>query len=119
MNPIKAIYCRSVQALLRAALPVLPYREPKVFRSCGELSAVFQKEAIRRVLVVTDTGIVRSGIAAQLEAVLDENDISYAVYDQTRPNPTVINVEQALSLYRRHRCHRLPSGKRRPAGAEI
>ena len=107
MNPIKAIYCRSVQAILRAALPVLPYREPQVFHSCGELSTVFQKENIRRVLIVTDAGIVRSGIAAQLEAVLDEDDISYAVYDQTRPNPTVVNVEQALSLYRRYRCQAL------------
>ena len=107
MNPIKAIYCRSVQAVLRAALPVLPYREPQVFHSCGELSTVFQKENIRRVLIVTDVGIVRSGIASQLEAVLDEDDISYAVYDQTRPNPTVVNVEQALSLYRRYRCQAL------------
>lgn len=107
MNPIKAIYCRTVQAVLRAALPVLPYREPEVFHSCGELSTVFQKENIRRVLIVTDAGIVRSGIAAQLEAVLDEDDISYAVYDQTRPNPTVVNVEQALSLYRRYRCQAL------------
>ena len=107
MNPIKAIYFRTVQAVLRAALPVLPYREPQVFHSCGELSTVFQKENIRRVLIVTDTGIVRSGIAAQLEAVLDEDDISYAVYDQTRPNPTVVNVEQALSLYRRYRCQAL------------
>ena len=107
MNPIKAIYCRGVQAVLRAALPVLPYREPQVFHSCGELSTVFQKENIRRVLIVTDAGIVRSGIASQLEAVLDEDDISYAVYDQTRPNPTVVNVEQALSLYRRYRCQAL------------
>ena len=107
MNPIKAIYCRTVQAVLRAALPVLPYREPQVFHSCGELSTVFQKENIRRVLIVTDAGIVRSGIAAQLEAVLDEDDITYAVYDQTRPNPTVVNVEQALSLYRRYRCQAL------------
>ena len=107
MNPIKAIYCRTVQAVLRAALPVLPYREPQVFHICGELSTVFQKENIRRVLIVTDAGIVRSGIAAQLEAVLDEDDISYAVYDQTRPNPTVVNVEQALSLYRRYQCQAL------------
>lgn len=107
MNPIKAIYCRTVQAVLRAALPVLPYREPQVFHNCGELKCVFQKENIRRVLIVTDAGIVRSGIAAQLEAVLDEDDISYAVYDQTRPNPTVVNVEQALSLYRRYRCQAL------------
>lgn len=39
MNPIKAFFCRTVQFVLRAALPVLPYREPEIFRSCGELNA--------------------------------------------------------------------------------
>ena len=46
MNPIKAFYCRTVQAVLRAALPVLPYREPEIFRSCGELSTVFAEKNI-------------------------------------------------------------------------
>lgn len=71
MNPIKHLYRRTVQAVLRAALPVLPYREPEIFHNCGELKTVFDKEAIQRVLVVTDEGIVRSGIAAHLEAVLE------------------------------------------------
>ena len=44
MNPIKAIYCRTVQAVRRAALPVLPYREPEIFRSCAELHTVFTKK---------------------------------------------------------------------------
>ena len=44
MNPIKAIYCRTVQAVFRAALPILPYREPEIFRSCAELHAVFTKK---------------------------------------------------------------------------
>ena len=63
MNPTKAIYCRTVQAVLRAALPVLPYREPEIFRSCAELSVVFSQKHIQRVLIVTDEGIIRSGIA--------------------------------------------------------
>ena len=52
MNPIKAIYCRTVQAVLRAALPVLPYREPEIFRS---------------------------GIAGRLEAALDQCGVAYSV----------------------------------------
>ena len=56
MNPIKAIYCRTVQAVFRAALPILPYREPEIFRSCAELHAVFTKKKIQRVLIVTDEG---------------------------------------------------------------
>lgn len=93
MNPIKHVYCRAVQFVLRTALPFLPYREPEIFRSCGELKTVFQKEGIRRVLVVTDSGIVGSGIA-------------YTTYADTRPNPTVENVEQALALYRENQRQR-------------
>lgn len=74
MNPIKTIYCRSVQAVFRAALPVLPYREPEIFRSYAELGTVFARHRIQRVLIVTDEGIVRSGIAAGVcaEAESDE-----------------------------------------------
>lgn len=107
MNPIKAIYCRAVQAVFRAALPVLPYREPEIFRSCAELNTVFSKKHIQRVLIVTDEGIVRSGIAGQLETALDECGVCYTVFSETRPNPTVDNVEAALRLYRRDNCQAL------------
>lgn len=107
MNPTKAIYCRTVQAVLRAALPVLPYREPEIFRSCAELSVVFSQKHIQRVLIVTDEGIVRSGIAAQLEAALERCNVAYTVYSETRPNPTADNVEAALWLYRRDHCQAL------------
>ena len=59
------------------------------------------------MLVVTDKGIVRSGIAAHLEAVLEQNNIAYVIYAETRPNPTVQNVEQALALYRQENCQAL------------
>ena len=107
MNPIKTIYCRTVQAVLRAALPVLPYREPEIFRSCDELNIIFAKKRIQRVLIVTDEGIVRSGIAGQLEAALDECKVAYTIYSETRPNPTVANVEAALQMYRRNCCQAL------------
>ena len=102
MNPTKAIYCRTVQAVLRAALPVLPYREPEIFRSCAELSVVFSQKHIQRVLIVTD-----EGIAAQLEAALERCNVAYTVYSETRPNPTIDNVEAALWLYHRDNCQAL------------
>lgn len=107
MNPTKAIYCRTVQAVLRAALPVLPYREPEIFRSCAELSVVFSQKHIQRVLIVTDEGIIRSGIAAQLEAALERCNVAYTVCSKTRPNPTIDNVKAALWLYRRDHCQAL------------
>ena len=107
MQPIKALYCRTVQSVLRAALPVLPYREPEIFRSCAELETVFTRENIHSVLVVTDEGIIRSGIAGQLEGALEKSGVRYTVYSETRPNPTVKNVEQALEQYHREGCQAL------------
>lgn len=104
---LKKIGCRAVQTVFRAALPILPYREPQVLRFCAELSGVFQKEHIRSVLVVTDKGIVESGLLSPLLEVLEKSGVSYTVYDKTQPNPTVHNVEEALCAYDHGGCEAL------------
>lgn len=104
---LKRIWCRLFQMAFRAALPLLPYREPRLVSSCDGIGAVLEREKISSVLIVTDAGIVRCGLTASLEAVLKENGIRYAVYDKTRPNPTVDNVEEALCVYRENGCRGL------------
>lgn len=100
MNPIAIFGCRAFQTAFRMALPFLPYREPAILHSCGELGTVFQKEHTKSVLIVTDKGIVGSGLAARVEEAVQKSGVSYAIYDKTQPNPTVDNVEEALKLYR-------------------
>ena len=55
---LKKAYCRVFQIGFRAVLPVLPYREPEIIRSCADLVPVLEKEHARTILVVTDRGIV-------------------------------------------------------------
>jgi alcohol dehydrogenase class IV len=81
------------------ALPVLSYREPEIINSCTELGKILKKEKSSSVLVVTDKGIVNNGLLKPIEDVLNTGNIPYAVYDDTLPNPTVKNVEDALKLY--------------------
>lgn len=107
MNIVSKIYCRVFQAGFRAALPILPYREPKIVPSCLELGGVFKKEKTTSVLVVTDAGIVKNGLTIPLENVLKKNKVRYTVYDKTQPNPTVDNVEDALTLYHKNKCDTL------------
>lgn len=104
---LKKMGCRVFQVAFRAALPLLPYREPKIVSSCAELGDVFKKEGSASVLIVTDAGIVKNGLTASLEDVLRKNSVAYAVYDKTQPNPTVDNVEEALRLYHKHHCNTL------------
>lgn len=104
---LKKIWCRAFQLGFRAALPVLPYREPKLLSSCGELGAVFKEAKTRAVLVVCDKGIVDNSLTKPLERVLEENNINYVIYDKTQPNPTVKNVEEALNIYKANKCDTL------------
>ncbi|MGM9680102.1 MAG: iron-containing alcohol dehydrogenase [Eubacteriales bacterium] len=103
----KKIGCRIFQAAFRIALPILPYREPKIVSSCLELGDVLKKEKSTSVLVVTDAGIVKNRLTASLEEMLKKNKTAYAVYDKTQPNPTVDNVEDALALYHKNKCDTL------------
>ncbi len=102
---IKSVYCRVFQGAFRMALPVLPYREPQIINSCTELGGVLDKEKVSSVLIVTDKGIVNNGLLKPVEDALKTGNIPYAVYDDTLPNPTVINVEGALKLYHTNKCN--------------
>lgn len=104
MNIIKKAYCRTFQTVFKSALPFLPYREPQIVSSCMELGKVFERENIKSVLIVTDKGIVKNGLTLTLEKVLIDNKIAFTIYDKTQPNPTVHNVEEALSIYYQNGC---------------
>lgn len=103
----KAIFCRTFQLGFRIALPVLPYREPKIVDSCKELGEVFQKEKLHSVLIVTDKGIRDHGLVEPVVKAVEDSGVHYVIYDGTRPNPTVSNVEEALALYHSNHCDAL------------
>lgn len=107
MDPMRKLWCRAYQTVFRAALPLLPYRSPKILSGIQELPGVLEARGIRHVLLVTDPGIRRCGLTAGLEALLPERGISCSVYDGTCPNPTTDNVEQARALYLREGCQAL------------
>lgn len=107
MNLIQHICCRAYQGVFRAALPFLPYREPEILHRCEELPDTLKQHKIKKILIVTDPGIVACGLTAKVTSVLAKEKISYSVYDQTSANPTVRNVEEALALYQKEHCKAL------------
>ena len=104
MNVFKKIYCRAFQTVFRLALPFLPYREPKIFNSINDLEKLLKALQVKNVMLVTDQGLRNAGITLPLEDLLRKNEIQCTVYDKTRANPTVDNVEEARQLYIDEKC---------------
>ena len=104
MNIFEAVFCRTFQFGFRIALPVLPYREPKILESMVQVPELLKQKGVKKILLVTDAFLSRSDAIQPLLTLLEAGSIGCAVYDGTRANPTVENVEAAFDLYRREGC---------------
>ncbi len=102
MNPLKKVYCRTYQTIFHMAMPFLPYREPKLLRGIEEMIPIIKG---RSIMLVTDAGLRKTGVTQNLEELLKSREIKHVVYDGTRPNPTVKNVEEARELYLSTGCN--------------
>lgn len=58
----------------------------------------------KKALIVTDKVLGQIGIVKKVTDVLDNKDIEYAIYDETKPNPTVKNVNDGLELLKEKEC---------------
>ncbi len=105
MNVFKKIYCRIFQKCFHIAIPILPYRDPKILNSIEELPAEFAKNGIKKVFLVTDSFL--KSLAEKLIELLPQAGIECIVYDKTKPNPTVSDIEEALAIYKAENCEAL------------
>lgn len=104
MNIFKLVYSRFQQQILHAAIPFLPYKSPTILHATIEVSGYLWKRGIKSVLIVTDKSIHGLGLIGPLKEKLERDGIRYTVYDETVPNPTIVNVEDALKLYKESNC---------------
>ncbi|MCK0754267.1 iron-containing alcohol dehydrogenase [Chromohalobacter japonicus] len=69
----------------------------------SSLLSEFEALGAKKMLLITDKGLVNSGLVDQVIATAKlPNDL--AVFDKTPANPTEVSVEEALDLYRRNNC---------------
>ncbi len=107
MNILVKIYCRGFQLAFRLAMPLMPYREPERFDSIQALPPLLERLGIHSVLLVTDGPLREAGVTKPLEELLERSGVRCTVYDRTRANPTVHNVEAARAQYLAGQCQGL------------
>lgn len=57
-----------------------------------ELPEEIQKRGFKKVLLVTDKGLVECKLIEKVSSILDEAKIDYTLYSDIKPNPTIKNV---------------------------
>ena len=72
-------------------------------RGCrAELPREIKERGYKKVLVVTDKALFECGVTSKVTSVLDEAGISYEVYSDVKPNPTVTNVKNGIAKCREY-----------------
>jgi alcohol dehydrogenase len=70
----------------------------------AEAMTAIHNFGFRKALIVTDAGLVKAGVVANIVGLLAEQDIDALVFDGAQPNPTVGNVEKGLALLKNSGC---------------
>ena len=89
-----------------SSLPdVLKYSGTRVVfgaRKLAELGAIAKSENARRILLVTDPGIVKAGHVERAVASLHEAGLNVTVFDGVEENPTTEHVALGVAVAREH-----------------
>ncbi len=68
------------------------------------LPAQVERLKVKKALLVTDGGVVKSGLAERAIAVLRAAGIPFAVFDSVRPDPTERDAFEGVAAYRQSGC---------------
>jgi alcohol dehydrogenase len=70
-----------------------------------EIGARIKSLGGRKPLLVTDEGMTKAGLTAQIAGLIKKDTgIESVIYDKTVPNPTDMNVEEGLEVFRKNNC---------------
>jgi alcohol dehydrogenase len=70
----------------------------------SKVGELLGESGARKALLVTDSGISRTGMTERVGETLDSAGISFTIYADVQSNPTEENVESALAQYRKNNC---------------
>lgn len=104
---IYKIWCRSFQFVMKLGSCFMGYRMPEYLSGPGSvrrLPELMREKGAGKALVVTGPNISRLGLTDGFFKSLDEMGMEYVLFNSVFPNPTDIDVEHGLELYRNNGC---------------
>ncbi|MFP4478684.1 MAG: iron-containing alcohol dehydrogenase [Candidatus Izemoplasmatales bacterium] len=107
---MKKIFFRLYQKLMYFLTIFISFEEPKIIdgkEALEKVPFILQKNNKHKVFVVTDDYLVKTNRFKKMVESLEKLKIQYKIYDQTKPNPSIKMVEEALLVYNENQCDAL------------
>ncbi len=104
---LKHLLYRGYTNGLKVAAYVLPLPKPTLFSGPGsihELTEAIADLGFKKLLLVTDEGLVKIGMAEQVAESAITRGLDVALYAEVKPDPTYDQVERGLNVYLESGC---------------
>ena len=101
------LYCRIYQGVMKIGMYLLPWSMPEVIEGEGsikKLPKLIKEKGFKKVLIVTDKTLVSLHLLDSVFESLKDVGIAYVVFDGVDPNPTDLNVEEGVKIYKDSSC---------------
>ena len=101
------LFCRSFHYVMKASNYFMGYRMPEYISGPGSITRLPEfmlEKGAKKVLVVTDKGLMNLGLPNKMLKTFEEANIDYVVFSDVNPNPTSADVEAGYKLYAENNC---------------
>lgn len=104
---LQVIAYKGYMNVLKTAAKIIPMPKPTLFTGSGsslKLCEAIAQMGTSKVLIVTDTVLIKLGLLDSIQQKLTDNNVQFAVYDGVLPDPNYTQVESGLALYKSSGC---------------
>ena len=73
------------------------------YHGAGAINSIpdeIRARGFKKILVVTDPGLLKVGVTSKVTDILDREKISYSVFSSLQANPTITNVKDGVAAFK-------------------
>lgn len=73
------------------------------YHGAGAINSIpdeIRARGFKKILVVTDPGLLKFGVTSKVTDILDREKISYSVFSSLQANPTITNVKDGVAAFK-------------------
>jgi alcohol dehydrogenase len=107
MFTLKVLCLRIYMIIFKGITVILPFKWPKIFDGSGsslELCRHIAAEGHKKVLLVTDSMLVKLGLLDAMQAELEKLGVTVVIYEGVKPDPTIQQIEAGVSVLKDNHC---------------